>query len=80
MIPFIGDALAEWSESSLMNPEELGSYGQGDILMPQHLTRNGMKEQSSRWPNGIIPYSIEGRFSKRINIFFQIDFSYDYNL
>ncbi|CAH2051774.1 unnamed protein product, partial [Iphiclides podalirius] len=59
-----GNALSEWSESSLVNPEELGNYGQGDILMPHYLTRNGMKEQSSRWPNGIIPYSIEGGFNQ----------------
>ncbi|CAK1590548.1 unnamed protein product [Parnassius mnemosyne] len=59
-----GDALATWSESSLMNPEEMGSYGQGDILMPSIRTRNGMKDQTSRWPNGIIPYEIRGHFNQ----------------
>ncbi|XP_045539227.1 hatching enzyme 1.2 [Papilio machaon] len=59
-----GDSLSTWSESSLMNPEEMGNYGQGDILMPPHHARNGMKDKTSRWPNGIIPYSIDGLFTQ----------------
>ncbi|XP_072934624.1 hatching enzyme 1.2-like [Epargyreus clarus] len=58
-----GAAVATWTESSLMNPEEMGEYAEGDILMPQ-LTRNGIRDQTSRWPNGIIPYLIDGRFSQ----------------
>ncbi|CAB3256877.1 unnamed protein product [Arctia plantaginis] len=58
-----GNAVAAWSESSLVNPEELGSYAEGDILMPPHEGRNGIKEESFRWPKGHIPYSIEGSFT-----------------
>ncbi|CAG9791605.1 unnamed protein product [Diatraea saccharalis] len=59
-----GDALTEWNESSLMNPEEMGSYAEGDILIPHPLGRNGVREQSSWWPNGIIPYVIEGYYNQ----------------
>lgn len=58
-----GDALSTWNESSLMNPEEMGEYAEGDILIPQ-LGRNGMRDESMRWPSGIIPYVIEGRYSE----------------
>lgn len=64
LFPFPGDQLATWTEDSLMNPEEMGEYAEGDILMPQSLTRNGIKEQTLKWPNGHIPYVIEGSFSK----------------
>ncbi|XP_063541150.1 low choriolytic enzyme-like [Cydia strobilella] len=58
-----GDAVAKWNESSLMNPEEMGEYAEGDILIPK-LERNGMRDETSRWPNGIIPYVIEGRYNQ----------------
>ncbi|XP_047033348.1 zinc metalloproteinase nas-4-like isoform X1 [Helicoverpa zea] len=58
-----GYALANWSESSLMNPEEVGDYAEGDILMPPPQGRNGVREEVLRWPQGHIPYVIEGYFS-----------------
>ncbi|XP_023943796.2 hatching enzyme 1.2-like [Bicyclus anynana] len=58
-----GDTVAEWTESSLMNPEEMGGYAEGDILMPQ-LVRNGMRETTSRWQNGIIPYVIDTTYTQ----------------
>ncbi|KAL4711841.1 hypothetical protein ACJJTC_006010 [Scirpophaga incertulas] len=60
-----GEAVAEWTEDSLMNPEEMGSYAEGDILVPRPLTRNGVRDQTSMWPNGIIPYVIEGYFNQQ---------------
>ncbi|XP_026333154.1 zinc metalloproteinase nas-4 [Hyposmocoma kahamanoa] len=60
-----GDALSTWSESSLMNPEEMGEYAEGDILMPTPTTRNGVKGETSRWPDGIIPYVIEGYYNQQ---------------
>ncbi|XP_041972189.1 zinc metalloproteinase nas-13-like [Aricia agestis] len=57
-----GDAVATWSESSLVNPEELGSYAEGDILIPLR-GKNGIRVESLQWPNGHIPYKIGGRFS-----------------
>lgn len=44
------------------NPEELGSYLEGDILMPLGQARNGLTATSARWPNGIVPYEIRGNF------------------
>jgi hypothetical protein len=49
------------------NPEEMGSYGEGDILVvSEGQGRNGLSSQSSRWRNGVIPYVISGSFSKAI--------------
>lgn len=47
-----------------INPEELGNYAEGDMLMPQGFGRNGLTAQSSRWPGGIVPFEIRGNFSK----------------
>lgn len=55
--------MANWSELSLVNPEEVGDYAQGDILMPPQQGRNGVREEVLRWPQGHIPYRIDGYFS-----------------
>lgn len=55
--------------SSGLNPEELGEYLEGDMLMPQGLARNGLVAASSRWPAGVIPFEISGYFGM---IFFPI--------
>lgn len=47
-----------------INPEELGSYAEGDMLMPQGFGRNGLTAQSSRWPGGLVPFEIRGNFGK----------------
>ncbi|XP_063833349.1 zinc metalloproteinase nas-14-like [Ostrinia nubilalis] len=60
-----GEALSQWTEDSLMNPEEMGEYAEGDILMPSATVRNGMRDQTFRWANGIIPYVIEGYFNQQ---------------
>lgn len=46
------------------NPEEMGSYLEGDILMPLGQARNGLTASGARWPNAIIPYEIRGDFGK----------------
>lgn len=53
------------ADTSAVNPEELGTYLEGDILVPmQKITvKNGIMTQSSRWPNGIVPYEIRGNFN-----------------
>ncbi|XP_034486510.1 low choriolytic enzyme-like [Drosophila innubila] len=53
------------AETDAVNPEELGSYLEGDILVPQsELTmKNGLTTQSSRWPKGVVPYEIRGNFN-----------------
>lgn len=45
------------------NPEELGPYLEGDLLIPSEV-RNGMKAESMRWKNGEIPYEIRGSYSE----------------
>ncbi|XP_017873992.1 PREDICTED: zinc metalloproteinase nas-4 [Drosophila arizonae] len=53
------------AETDTVNPEELGSYLEGDILIPQAAVsmKNGLTTQSSRWPNGVVPYEIRGSFN-----------------
>lgn len=64
MLSITGEAVASWSESSLVNPEELGEYFEGDILMPPVILRNGLINLSSRWTDAIVPYDFEGSFCK----------------
>ncbi|XP_048482543.1 protein SpAN [Plutella xylostella] len=58
-----GEALSNWTTTSEVNPEETGEYLEGDILMPRGSLRNGMRDQSYRWQDGIVPYVIEGYYS-----------------
>lgn len=43
------------------NPEERGPYPEGDLLIP--ISKNGIKLESFRWKNGVIPYEIQSGFS-----------------
>ncbi|XP_068155102.1 zinc metalloproteinase nas-4 [Drosophila tropicalis] len=59
-------------DKSEQNPEELGTYLEGDILIPLSYrlarsegSRNGILAQSSRWPGAIVPYEIVGPFTKQ---------------
>lgn len=50
------------------NPEELGPYVEGDILIPSTKGaggRNGMVAESYRWHNAIMPFEIMGSFDAR---------------
>ena len=59
-----GDAVAQYNpDAQKVNPEELGSYLEGDMLMPNGPGRNGMISKSLRWKNAIVPYEIQGRFN-----------------
>ena len=53
------------ANTSSVNPEELGSYLEGDILMPQNpvILKNGLPSKSSRWPYGEVPFEIAGDFT-----------------
>ncbi|XP_073820038.1 hatching enzyme 1.2-like [Musca autumnalis] len=55
------------AESAVVNPEELGPYLEGDILMPQTsvILKNGLVSTATRWPNGIVPYEIGAHFQRR---------------
>jgi hypothetical protein len=46
-----------------INPEEIGPYVEGDLLVPIQ-SKNGMTKESLRWKNGEVPYVIKGRFSE----------------
>ncbi|XP_065359198.1 hatching enzyme 1.2-like [Calliphora vicina] len=52
-------------EAFEVNPEELGTYLEGDILIPKPIItmKNGLTSQSSRWPKGVVPYEIRGNFN-----------------
>ncbi|XP_061398643.1 zinc metalloproteinase nas-4-like [Musca vetustissima] len=54
-------------ETAHVNPEELGSYLEGDILMPQSsvILKNGLVSTATRWPNGVVPYEIGAQFKRR---------------
>lgn len=63
-----GDLVKNWKPTDDTNPEELGSYSEGDILFPMNRSsnsRNGLVGQSYRWPNAVIPYEITGSFDSR---------------
>lgn len=47
--------------SSLENPEELGNYFEGDIILQQN-GKNGLVKDVYRWYNGVIPFEIKGTF------------------
>lgn len=47
-----------------LNPEEMGEYLEGDILMPPDFARNGLIASSSHWPGAVVPFEITGYFSK----------------
>jgi len=55
----------DWHPHSGTNPEELGSYLEGDILsVPNSQGRSGLINTYYRWPNATIYYRIQGNFSK----------------
>nr|CAD7264159.1 unnamed protein product [Timema shepardi] len=57
-----GEKVSQWHPQMEVNPEELGEYLEGDILFPETLTRNGLKAESSRWPKGIVYYTLSSYF------------------
>ncbi|XP_034486998.1 zinc metalloproteinase nas-4 [Drosophila innubila] len=65
-----GPLVEALDEQSEQNPEELGTYLEGDILIPldnldsdTEGTRNGLLALSTHWPGGIVPYEIKGQFA-----------------
>ena len=47
------------------NPEEEGVYYEGDIILPDGAAvKNHINNPARRWPNGVVPYVIEGSFSE----------------
>jgi len=63
-----GDKIASWITSEMFNetnPEELGDYLEGDILIPTTagLGKSGLILEAYHWPNGVVPFVIDGNFS-----------------
>ncbi|XP_020289310.1 zinc metalloproteinase nas-4-like [Pseudomyrmex gracilis] len=63
-----GFKVANWHSGMNVNPEELGNYAEGDILFAPDLLarpsfRNGLKRESARWPNGVVPFVISPYFN-----------------
>lgn len=54
----VGKIVNDWTPEDGQNPEELGSYLEGDMLIPTVEGRNGLVSTASRWPNGVVPYII----------------------
>lgn len=59
----VGRAVNDWLPEHGVNPEELGTYLEGDMLVPGIEGRNGLVKTSSRWPKGVVPYVISNEFS-----------------
>lgn len=54
-----------WGKGTkLVNPEELGSYYGGDMLVPNRQTRNVLINESYRWRNAEVPYVLGASFSE----------------
>lgn len=57
-----GEKLKQWTRNSTVNPEELGEYFEGDILVPSD-RKNGLIGEFYRWKNAVIPYEIARQFT-----------------
>merc|ERR1719244_60000 len=54
----------EWTPESLVNPEELGEFYQGDIMLPlPPRGKNGILDESKRWTNGVVHYDFSSQYS-----------------
>lgn len=60
----VGKAVNDWTPDDGQNPEELGSYVEGDMLIPTVEGRNGLVKTSSRWENGIVPFVFASNVGK----------------
>ncbi|KAF2883724.1 hypothetical protein ILUMI_22452 [Ignelater luminosus] len=59
-----GNRVEQWNKSSKVNPEELGTYAEGDILFPNDVRRSGVISETKRWPGGVVPFEINGTYSE----------------
>ncbi|TOF73281.1 hypothetical protein CGJ15_27380, partial [Vibrio parahaemolyticus] len=50
----------EWTPASLINPDELGDYFEGDIKGPvPEILRNGLIDEKYRWVDGVVTYEFD---------------------
>ncbi|XP_054745664.1 hatching enzyme 1.2 [Anastrepha obliqua] len=62
------EILTQFEENSTLNPEEVGPYLEGDMLVPYEQTfyfRNGLIAYSTHWPGAVVPYIIQGDFNEK---------------
>ncbi|XP_065335874.1 hatching enzyme 1.2-like [Cloeon dipterum] len=63
----VGEKVAAWHPYHRINPEELGSYAKGDILIPRDPplegVRNALVAAETHWPGAIVPYVIDGNYT-----------------
>lgn len=66
----VGARVSTWTPEDAVNPEELGSYVQGDLLMnrPKPVGKNGLTQLSARWAQNRVPYRIKGNFSVHLTL------------
>ncbi|KAK0162807.1 hypothetical protein PV327_006553 [Microctonus hyperodae] len=57
-----GERVANWNPSLGVNPEELGTYAEGDILFSNPTSKSAYASKFFRWRGAKIPYKITGRF------------------
>ncbi|XP_069704153.1 hatching enzyme 1.2-like [Periplaneta americana] len=59
----IARRIAAWSPQNRSNVWELSGHYEGDIIVP-NFARNGVINESEKWPHGIIPYYIKNSFTE----------------
>ncbi|KAK3855494.1 hypothetical protein Pcinc_038109 [Petrolisthes cinctipes] len=61
---FIPKSGKEWTPESLVNPDELGEFFEGDIMLPlPPRGKNGLLDERYRWTNGVVNYEFSSEFS-----------------
>lgn len=55
----IAAQIEELSDDGDVNPWELSGLYEGDMLLDSHQSRNGILNETMRWPNATVPYYIE---------------------
>ncbi|XP_071055288.1 hatching enzyme 1.2-like [Onthophagus taurus] len=58
-----GSVINSWNDSWEVNPDELGNYFQGDIITTTTNLRSITRNESLRWPYGIVPFVIAGPYN-----------------
>lgn len=59
----VGELLIELNPNDRANPEEMGSYFEGDMLIPGINPANVLTRLSSRWPNAVVPFTFTSTLS-----------------
>ncbi|XP_071055448.1 zinc metalloproteinase nas-4-like [Onthophagus taurus] len=59
-----GDLLDNWDSTLPSNPDEVGNYYQGDILINVDGLRSMVSDPIFLWPGGVVPYQIVGPYNE----------------